>query len=310
MVRTVGKNDKHRPKIGMIHGALDDLAVFVHVARLESFAEASRRLRIPTSTVSRSIARLEESLGVSLLRRTSRAVALTVEGQGLLAGAGAAVDTLGDALTGAANHRAEVSGLVRVTAPTFTGATRVATSLSAFVRAHPKVSVEIDASNVMRDLVAEGFDFGIRGGPTVDADFVARKLWRGEFGLYASRELVRAKLRGTPSVTREQLSRLPCVVMRPTTVWRFVDLHGELVTVAPRVAFAINDPRGVLDVARASLGVAIAPLDAVPAKDVTLVRIHTDFGNPEPMDIYAVYPSRRLLPLRVRTAIDWLATSK
>src|SRR4051812_3454636 len=100
-------------------GALDDLAVFVSVAQHVSFVQASRRLGIPPSSVSRSVARLEEDLGVALLRRTSRKVAVTDDGRQLLLRAAAHVEGLEEALATAADRHPEPSGVVRVTAPAY-----------------------------------------------------------------------------------------------------------------------------------------------------------------------------------------------
>ena len=286
--------------------ALDDLAVFVSVARHASFAESSRRLRIPTSSVSRAVARLEEQLGVSLLRRTSRAVALTPEGHELFARAAPSVDGLREALSSVVDRPSEPAGLVRVTAPAFTGAIRVARSLAAFARAHPGVTIELDATNAFRDLLRDGYDFGIRVGPHVEAEFVARRIWQGAYAVFASRDFVDARLRGKPNINRAALEELPCVVLRPDAVWRFRTPSGDVVHVSPRARFVINDPRAVLDVTRQGIGIALVPADAAAASDRTLVRLSTDFGEPEPVDLYVVYPTKRLLPHRVRMAIDWL----
>ena len=287
-------------------GDLEDLAVFVEVARAHSFAEASRRLRLPTSNVSRAIARLERDVGVPLLRRTSRQVALTDEGGQLLAEAGAHVEGLRDALATVADRRPEPSGLVRVTAPAFTGATRVAEALAAFARAHPKIAIELDASNALRDLVNDGYDFGIRVGPHVDADFTARRLWQGRRALYASRDFVRRELRDRRTIARAALERAPCIVLRTPMTWRFVDAAGAVTDLAPTPRFVINDPRSAADVARHGLGIALLPIEAVPTRDRALVRLSTEIGEPPPADLYLVYPARRFLPARARLAIDWL----
>jgi DNA-binding transcriptional LysR family regulator len=304
------KSGTRRTEIGTIgkaQGALDDLAVFVSVAQHASFVEASRRLALPTSSVSRAVARLEEDLGVSLLRRTSRTVVVTDEGRQLLLQAAGHVEGLQEALAATADRHPDPSGVVRVTAPAFTGATRVANSLASFALAHPKVSVELDATNVLRDLLHDGFDFGIRVGPDVDADFVARHLWQGQFGLFAARDFVKRRLHGKQRMTREILQREPCVVLRPSAVWRFRDPDGRITEMSPRSCFAVNDPRGAVEAARRGLGIVLAPLDAVPLDARELVRLEADFGEPQPLDLYVVYPTRRLLPLRVRMAVDWLA---
>lgn len=306
-----GTKKTSHPARGMMVGErtiLDDLAVFVAVAREASFVGGSRRLGIPTSSVSRAVARLEERLGVALLRRTSRTVAITDEGRELLQRAGDHIEGLEEALLVAADARPEPRGVVRVTAPSFTGSTRVTRALAAFARRYPGIVVEIDATNVLRDLVLDGFDFGIRFGTVVDADFVARPLWHGQFGLFAARDFVRTELGGKRKLSREVLERVPCIVHRPSSVWKFRAPDGREVEVRPRPAFAVNDPRGAVDAARAGLGIVFAPLEAArPAGE--LVMLEPAFGDVAPVELFLVYPTRRLMTTRVRLAIDWLVNS-
>jgi len=287
-------------------GGLDDLSIFVSVARQASFVAASRRLAIPTSSVSRAVARLEDELGVQLLRRTSRNVVLTDEGRQLLAHAAPHLDGLEEALASTVDRLPEPSGVVRITAPAYTGSTRIARSLAGFSLAHPNITIELDATNVIRDLLQDGFDFGVRVGPYVHPDFVARRLWQGEFGLFAAPAFVKRALAGKIDVDRELLSRQPCVALRTSVVWRFRARTGEVVEISPPVRFTVNDPRGTADVARQGLGIALLPLDAVAQDSTGLVRLRTDFGDPVPVDLHVVYPTRRLLPQRVRMAIEWL----
>src|SRR5690349_14146176 len=135
MKGSLSKNGISHPTGGMIPkrlNALDDLSIFVSVARQASFAGASRRLGIPTSSVSRAVARLEDELKVQLLRRTSRNVVLTDEGRELLEQAAPHLGALEAALASALDRQPEPSGVVRVTAPAYTGSTRIARSLAAF----------------------------------------------------------------------------------------------------------------------------------------------------------------------------------
>jgi DNA-binding transcriptional LysR family regulator len=301
------------PAVGTIRrqpGALDDLAVFVCVAQHESFVEASRRLTLPTSSVSRAVARLEEDLGTQLLRRTSRRVGLTDEGRQLLLHAAVHLEGLQEALATAVDRHPEPSGVVRVTAPAYTGATRVAHALAAFAAAHPKITIELDATNAIRDLVQDGFDFGIRVGPYLHPDFVARKLWEGRFGVFASKAFTKRVLHlaGERRVDRATLERQPCIVLRSPATWRFrASNGGGVIEVTPNARFAINDPRGAVEVARRGVGIVLAPKDTVAADDPDLVELRPDFGEPEPVALHVVYPTRRLLPQRVRLAIEWLA---
>jgi LysR family transcriptional regulator AphB len=301
------------PITGMMPGrlsGLDDLSIFASVARQASFVAASRRLGIPTSSVSRAVARLEDELNLQLLRRTSRKVVLTDEGRQLLEQAAPHLAALEEALASAMDRQPEPSGVVRVTAPSYTGSTRVARSLAAFSLAHPKIIVELDATNAIRDLLQDGFDFGVRVGPCIHPDFVARRLWQGQFGLFAAQTFVKSALAGKAQVNRETLQCQPCVALRPSVVWRFRSPTGELVEIAPPVRFTVNDPRGTADVARQGVGIALLPLDAVAENAHGLVRLRTDFGEPEPLDLHVVYPTRRLLPQRVRMVIEWLARER
>jgi LysR family transcriptional regulator AphB len=306
------KNGTRHPIFGTVSaGLLDDLALFVAVARHGSFVAAARHTRTPTSTVSRAIARLEERMELSLFRRTSRNVSLTEEGRQVLLRAGPYLDGLDEALTEALDRRSEPAGLIRITAPTFTGATKVTELLAAFARRHPRISIELDASNALRDLVADGYDLGIRVGPTADADFVARKLWTGQFGLYATEELLgktaakRRRGERVRTIDRGVLERGPCVVTRSTATWRFRDREGRVMQVKPRARFVVNDPRAAVLAARAGIGFVLAPMEA--AVDVAgLLPLSCEGMAPEPTELYLVYPTRRLLPARVRLLLEWL----
>jgi LysR family transcriptional regulator for bpeEF and oprC len=191
-----------RAKLGTIGSArqLDDLAVFVRVARQESFVGASREAGIARSSVSRAVGRLENELGVPLLRRTTRQVAVTEDGRQLLLQASPHLEGLHEALASTADRRAEPSGLVRVTAPTYTGATPLATELASFAMEHPQIKIEIDPTSAVRDLIADGYDFAVRVGPVTDADFVARRLWQAEAAL-ATPEFARSVLDRRARVT-------------------------------------------------------------------------------------------------------------
>ncbi len=190
--------------------------------------------------------------------------------------------------------------------PSFTGATRLAAELASFAMEHPQIKIEIDPTSTVRDLIADG-DFAVCVGPVTDADFVARCLWQAEAGLFATPEFARSVLDRRARVTRADLERGPCVMTRPTEHWRFRDARGHLVVVKPNARFAVNDPRATVEVARRGLGFVLAPIDAVAQAPAGLVALKADFGEPQAHELYLVYPTRRLLPARVRLAIDWLA---
>jgi DNA-binding transcriptional LysR family regulator len=291
------------PMSGMIPA--DDLQIFVAVARRSSFVEAARRLGVPTSTVSRRVAQLEEQLGVRLLQRTSRRVGLTQEGERLLERAAPLFEALAAAVD-ASDRAEEPAGRLRVTAPVLTGAQTIAPALFSFAARHPKITLELILTNSVLPLVEEGIDLAIRTGPIRDVELVARRLWSSTFTLAASRRFVRERLRGRARVERDALAGLPAVFSRPGGSWRLVGEDGTVDEVRPVERVTVNDPRMAIAAAIAGLGVVSAPTDALAQHGRSLVPLTVVGRTVEPRELYAVYPSRRLLPARVRLAIEWI----
>jgi len=305
MARRTNKIEPQYPGFGMI----DDVAVFVAVAQHASFVAASRETGVTTSSVSRAVARLEDALATRLLQRSSRKVALTEAGRQLLLHAAPHVAGLGEALAIAADRHPEPTGTVRVTAPAYTGSTRVADALARFALAHPSIRIELDATNTIRDLVDDGYDLAIRVGANVDPSFVARRVFHGAFGLFATPGFVKRARKPREPIGRDVLERAPCVVSRTSARWTFRDAAtGAVTEIAPCVHFAVNDPRAAVAVAARGVGFVVAPLEAAAAEP-RLVRVSSPLGEPASLELYLVYPSRRLLPVRVRLAIDWLVAA-
>ena len=155
---------------------LNALNSFIAVARHRSFAAAARHLGVSTSALSQSVRQLETRLGVSLLARTSRTVALTDAGQRLLEHAGAAVDQALESLKTVAARPGEVTGRVRLSVPASAVSLVVARLLPRFVERYPKVEVEVQAENRFVNIVAEGLDAGIRLSEAIERDMVQVRL--------------------------------------------------------------------------------------------------------------------------------------
>ncbi len=166
--------------------------------------------------------------------------------------------------------------------------------------------VELDLSNTTRDLLAEGFDLAFRAGPLHPDGFIARRLWAAPFGLFASKALVAGALGGRRRLSEDELRCAPAITTSRLS-WRFRRSDGRIQEITPNVRFSVNDPRASIDLARSGLGVICVPVEAVPVGEPELVALEADFGAPESRDIYAVYPTRKLLPTRVRLALDWVA---
>ena len=176
---------------------LNDVATFVRVAEGGGFTAAAKALGVPKSTVSRSLARLEKALGVRLLHRTTRALALTDAGR-------AYFERVHDALSGVAEASADVvdlgkdpRGTIRITAPVDIGQALLAEVITRFVEKYPDVRFEVSLTARVVDLVAEGFDLAVRASPLRDSSLVARRLGGAGMGLFASLDYL--KRRGTPA---------------------------------------------------------------------------------------------------------------
>lgn len=152
---------------------LDNLAAFAAVARTRSFTRAAAELGLSASALSHATRGLETELGVRLLARTTRSVAPTPAGERLLHSLGPALAAVASGLDALADWRGEPSGTLRLT--TFSSAARsvLDRALPRFLREHPSVAVEVIVDDRLTDIVADGFDAGIRFGETVERDMVA-----------------------------------------------------------------------------------------------------------------------------------------
>lgn len=155
---------------------LNSLNAFLAVARRCSYAAAGKDLGVSTSALSQSVRQLETRLGVSLLVRTSRSVALTEAGQRLLETAGPAVDQALESLKTVGAQRGEITGRIRLTVPSSAVSLVLVRLLPMFVQRYPKVEVDVSVDDSFVNIVSEGFDAGIRLIEAIDRDMVQVRL--------------------------------------------------------------------------------------------------------------------------------------
>jgi LysR family transcriptional regulator, transcriptional activator AphB len=285
--------------------SLDDLELFRTVSELSSFKLAAQKVRLPPSTLSRRIKRLEQRLGAQLLRRSSRRVLLTVEGNRLLERITPSLRELSAALESEQAADGEPAGPLRVTATQLEGSRRIAPALMAFSKRYPAVRVELILSNSLLPLVEESIDLAFRAGPIHDESLIARKLWALPFDLFASPSFIKQHF-GRARVTAKQLEGKPAVLTRAQSTWQLLDRRGNMRRVTPERRFSVDDPRVALDAARAGLGIVAAPRDAVATNDKRLRALDVAPLQLEARSLYVVYPATRPLPARVRSAIDFV----
>lgn len=286
----------------------NDLLLFATIVEAGNFSRAAERLRLPASTLSRRLTALENRLGERLLVRTTRKLNVSDFGLAILEHARQIADEVDAIGTLAQSRQARPSGRLRVSMPSDLANQLLAPMLAQFIRDYPEVELQIDLSPRRVDLIAEGYDLAIRVGALADdATLVARRIWFYSPMLYAAPAYLEKT--GTPRVPAdlEDLERL-CLLgrdQRPLD-WR-LRRNDEEWLCQSRASASINSPEVLTRLAVAGLGiVATAQMFAAPfAEKGLLVRVLPEW-HLAPVNIWAVYPGRRLLPAKVRIFLDLL----
>lgn len=286
---------------------LNHVSAFVRVVQDGSFTAAARALGLPKSSVSRSIAQLEQDLGVRLLHRTTRKLHLTDAGTAFHNRVARALADIDEATAAASDLQRELRGSIRVTAPVDLGVWAVAPIVARFVRRHPTVNIEVRLSSRIVDLVAENFDLAVRAGPVRDESLIARRAGSLDLGLYASSRYVAR--RGAPKTIAE-LDEHDLVILRTdagTMSWKLTSASGEERSFEPRGSIAADDISFLKKAVLAGGGIALLPLFLVPREEQSgkLVRVLPDWRFSGSM-LHVVYPSARYVPQRVVAFRDYL----
>lgn len=286
-----------------------DLLIFARVVAAGSFSHAAELLHLPKATVSRRVMALEATLGERLLLRTTRRLSLTDFGRGVLEHAERIGEEVGAAIEFAASRQARPSGRLRVTMPADFAVLALAPMLARFARDEPGVMLEIDLTSRFVDLVGENYDVAIRMGTLRDdASLAARRIASLTSSVFASPDYVAR--RGSPSEPEALMEHdvvtilgrtgepIPWVLSRGSARW-----EGR-----PPARATANSPELLMRMAAAGAGVAIAH-DRFAAAWVARGELVPVLANwkPPPVDAWAVFPGRRLMPSRTRAFLDALA---
>ena len=289
----------------------NDLLIFAGVAELGSFSRAAERMGLPKSTVSRRLAALEQRLGERLLLRTTRRQSLTEFGQQLLEHARQVASEV-EAVTALSERRqATPSGRLRVSMPSDFANLLLADTLAAFIALYPAIQLELDLSPRRVDMLGEGFDVVLRmGNLPDDASLAARRLADFSFGLYAAPDYLAEH--GAPAEP-DDLVRHDAIRMLQNNgeaaAWMLAkgDQHWHGL---PPGRVSANAPELLIKLACAGAGIAAAP-DYFAAPEVrrgALRRVLPDWCLPS-HSAWAVFPERKLMPIKTRVFIDMLQTA-
>ena len=285
----------------------EGLAIFAKVAQLHSFAAAAAELSLSKATVSKAVSRLESRLRVRLFNRTSRRLALTDAGQ-QLAGRAAAILAEGEATEDSIfGQAAAPRGLIRLAAPLSFGVLYVAPLLPEFFARYPDITIDLQMSDAVVDLVGEGFDAAIRIAALPDSTLIARTLCpMPRFLVGAPRYF---EEHGRPRHPM-QLAEHRCIEYSrggAAESWHFTSKSGETATVRPSGPLRTNNGDATLPMLRTGLALGLLPEFFVRADLAagTLEALLTDWHLPA-AGLHWVTPSRTLRPKRVEILGDFL----
>jgi DNA-binding transcriptional LysR family regulator len=289
---------------------LPALVSFTEAAAAGSFTAAAARLDLTPAAVSKNVARLESQLGVRLFNRSTRQLRLTAEGELFRERAAAALRALDDAVAEVGRARGAAVGRVRISVGVSFGRRYLLPLLPKLAREHPELQVEVSLENRAVDLLAEGYDIGVRGGVIETSSLVARRIARLPLVLVASPSYLRAH--GVPA-TVDDLSRHELLGVRLADgheiPWRFRKPSGRGATeraLAGRLW--VSDPEALIDLALEHAGIAQVGLHhAMPLlRAGRLKAVLTDLHDPGEREIVLHYPHRQYLAPRVRVTVDAL----
>ncbi|HEY1940899.1 MAG TPA: LysR family transcriptional regulator [Roseiarcus sp.] len=287
-------------------GALDGVEAFLSVAQHRSFRRAAAELGVTPSAISQAVRAFEARVGAALFIRTTRSVGLTEAGERFLVRAKPAFEELVAASEGARELGQRPAGLLRLSAPRAVVPILLEPLIASFCQAYPEVVVEIDASEDLVDLAAEGFDAGIRLGQFIAADMVAVRL-TPSFRFIVAGSPAYLDRRDRPELP-DDLRRHACLRLRRSNgaiaLWQLND-NGRAIEIAVSGPLIANDFPTVLGAAVEGVGLAQvpAPIAAELVRAGKLVQVLEPFAPMTP-GVFLYYPGHRQIMPKLRAFID------
>lgn len=285
---------------------LTGLIAFARAGSLGSYTAAARSLAVSPSAVSKSVQRLERTLGVALFSRTTRSLTLTAEGRALHERALRLIQAAEEIEQVAKAARTEPAGPLRIAASLPIGLNVIAPALPAFRQRHPKVSIDLRLSDRFVDLIEEGIDVAVRIGDLPDSRLLARKLAPYRFGCYAAPAYLAA--RGTPThpddLTAHDTVNLRYQSSGHVLRWPF-RIGGREVEMVPPAGIVVDASAAVIAalVAGGGIGISASFVAAPAVARGDLVPVLADFAVARD-NITAVWPESRRANPAVRAFLD------
>ncbi len=292
----------------MARPALNELRAFAAVAMHRSFRGAADELGLAPSSLSHAVRALEQALGVRLLHRTTRSVSPTEAGGRLLARLGPALRELDGALAEIDAFRGEVGGTVRINAPVAAAALLTRALIPVLLARHPKLGIDLVAEGRLVDIVANGFDAGVRLGEAVPQDMVAVR-FGGPLRFLAVASPAYLARAGTPAIP-DDLAGHACIRHRlpggRIYRWEF-ERHGQELGLDVPGRLTLNSNDLMAEAAADGLGIAyVVESVARPYRDAGRLVAVLEEWCPAYPGLFLYYPGNRHVPAGLRAVIDTL----
>ncbi|UEM04785.1 LysR family transcriptional regulator [Skermanella rosea] len=290
---------------------LDHLETFALIVRAGGFRAAAAERGVSSSVMSQTMGALEQALGIRLLNRTTRSIAVTEAGERLLKRLRPALDEIRSALAELDELREQPSGTLRINAPGPAVDHVLCPLAFAFMKAHPEVKVEIVSDAAIVDIVEQGFDAGVRFGKQLAQDMIAVPLGRPlRYAIVASPGYLRE--RGRPTVPSDLIGH-DCIRRRypggTLATWAF-GKNGETVEIAPEGRLTLSSAHQELQAAIAGQGIAHVFEDyaRAPIQDGKLIEILADW-SPQLPSWFLYYPNKRHSSAAMRAFLEFARLS-
>lgn len=284
-----------------------EMEAFVAVVDNGSFVRAAEALHSSKAAVSRQVIDLEQRLGIRLLNRTTRKLSVTDDGQLFYQRCTDLLSGLEEAESELRQRRGEPSGHLRVSAPVTFGISYLAALWGNFLQQYPKISMEVSLADRTVDLVEDGFDLAVRISRAPHPTFIARKLASTNMVLCASPAYLARH--GTPEQPQDIAGHnvISYTYWSPRDEWEFTTPDGKKETVKTRPRLHANSGDTCVAAALQDQGIVLQP-DFLVHEALRDGRLQQLLGNYQTVElgVYAVYSSRRQLPLKLRALIDFL----
>ena len=289
---------------------LNDIAVFVKVAQLGSFSRAAHALGMPVSTVSWKVSALESDLGVTLLQRTTRKLALTSQGRDYFHQCSEPLNLLFDAERVLTQTQRKPEGLLKISVPVVLGQDPFLGFISDFLKRYPGIKIDLFITNVFLDLIAENVDIAIRFGALRDSTLIARKIGSQVRYVVASPDYLKDR---KPPTEPKDLRLHQCVLLNGKNN----EADWELLNGRKRVDVRVSGPISSRDFQSVSTfvyrghGVGFLPSTYCDDKigRGELVKLLPDWTSRQ-LEVHVVYPTRNFLPSRLHVFLQALRAWK